>query len=62
MNKIKYGALALIASCTVVLADAAAEATAIVETATNVFGTVAALSVTMIAFYVIVRIVKGIRK
>jgi hypothetical protein len=42
--------------------DAAAEATNLVGTAETIFGLVAALSVTMIGFYMVVRVVKGIRK
>jgi hypothetical protein len=45
-----------------VYADAAADAAALVTTAETVFGTVAALSVTIIGFYIVVRIIKGIRK
>lgn len=61
-NKMKYAVPAFLASGTVLLADAADDAAAIVTTATTVFGTVAALSVTIVAFYIIIRMVKGIRK
>jgi len=62
MSKIKLGALALVGSASGLFAAAGDDAAALVTTAETVFGTVAALSVTIIGFYIVVRIVKGIRK
>lgn len=64
MNKnLKYILpVGILASANLAMADAAADAQALVTTAETVFGLVAALSVTMIGFYLVVRIVKGIKK
>jgi len=56
------GLLLLCAQGAFAQVDPAGEATTMVNTATTVFGLVAALSVTMIGFYLVMRVVKGIRK
>jgi len=63
MKKIKYILpMGLVASAASTFAAASDDAAALVLTAETVFGTVAALSVTMIGFYLVVRVIKGIRK
>ena len=54
--------LATVLGSTARAADPVGDATAIVTSATTVFNAVATLVVAMVGFFVIIRIVKGVRK
>ena len=54
--------LATVLGPTARAADPVGDATAIVTSATTVFNAVATLVVAMVGFFVIIRIVKGVRK
>ena len=66
MKNLKYilpvGLLAFASNASAQLAGPAGDVEALVGGATTVFTAVAALSLTMIGFYLIVRVVKGIKK
>jgi len=62
MRKLKNAALGLALLAPNALFAAAADPTDITGTATTAFEAVTVLVVAMVSFYIIVRIVKGIRK
>lgn len=61
-NRLALFVLGLFLSLQTNLLAQAADATTIVTTATDAFEAVSVLVVAMVAFFIIVRIVKGIRK
>ena len=62
LNKKSLGLLALIATANFAMADPVADATQLVADATTVFALVVTISLAMVGFGIVMKVVKGIRK